>query len=122
MKMKIATERRFFTAVVALAATALLFTLVLRDTATTHAAMRQQATRSLAQSGKTISEGDAVACVTGAPYRDGLFQGKLARERGEAGHISAGRWSSQVDRAAYSHGYQEAFGGALSNRSEAATR
>jgi len=78
--MKIAMNHRLLTAVVALTGTA-LFTLVLHDTATTHAAMRQQATRSLAQSGKTISEGDAVAYVTGAPYRDGLFQGKLARER-----------------------------------------
>jgi len=120
--MKIATRNRFFTAVVALAGTALLFTLVVRDTATTHAAMRQRATRSLARSGKTISEADAVAYVTGAPYRDGLFQGKLARERGEAGHISADRWSSQLDHTAYSDGYQEGFGDAANNRSEVATR
>ena len=120
--MKIASKNRFFTAIVALAGTALLLTLVLRDTATTHAAMRQQATRSLAQSGKTISEADAVAYVTGAPYRDGLFQGKLARERGEAAHISAGRWSSQLDRTAYSDGYQEGFGSAVNNRSEAGAK
>ena len=109
--MKIVTKNRCLTVVLALAGTALLFTLVLRDTATTPAAMRQQATQSLAKSGETISEADAVAYVTGAPYRDELFQGKLARERGEAGHISAGRWSSQLDRTAYSHGYQEGFVG-----------
>ena len=109
--MKIVTKNRCLTVVLALAGTALLFTLVLRDTATTPAAMRQQATQSLAKSGETISEADAVAYVTGAPYRDGLFQGKLARERGEAGHISVGRWSSQLDRTAYSHGYQEGFVG-----------
>jgi hypothetical protein len=114
MKMKIATKNRLLIAVVALAGTALC-TLMLRDTATTHAAMRQQATRSLAQSGKTISEGDAMAYVAGAPYRDGLSQGKLARERGEAGHISAGRWSSQLDRTAHSDGYQQGFGTGAGN-------
>jgi len=114
MKMKIAMNHRLLTAVVALTGTA-LFTLVLHDTATTHAAMRQQATRWLAQSGKTISEGDAVAYVTGAPYRDGLFQGKLARDRGDAGHISAGRWSSQLDRTAYSDGYQQGLGTGVDN-------
>lgn len=120
--MKIASRNGLFTAVVVLSGTALLLTLVLRDTATTHAAMGQQATRSLAQSGKTIPEADAVAYVTGAPYRDGLFQGKLARERGEAAHLSMSRWSSLVDRTAYTDGYQEGFAGTVNNSSNAVTK
>jgi hypothetical protein len=108
--MKTNSNSRIFAVLAALAGLALL-TFVLRDTATTEAAMRRQATRTLSQSGQPVRGTDAVAYVTSAPYRDGLFQGQLARDRHEALHISAGRWSSQLDRSAYADGYLEGFGG-----------
>jgi hypothetical protein len=108
--MKTNSNSRIFPAVAALAGLALLLTLVLRNT-TTEAAMRQQATRILAQSDHPVLGTDAVAYVNSAPYRDGLFQGQLRRERGEALHVSASRWPSQLDRDAYRDGYLEGFGG-----------
>jgi hypothetical protein len=111
MKMENNSKNRSLLVVTALAGLALLMTLVLRDTATIHAAMKQKAIKKLAQSGNAVAGADAIAYVTSAPYRDGLFQGKLARERGELGRVSAGRWSSQLDRSAYTDGYLEGFGG-----------
>jgi len=122
MKMKTNSNNRIFAVVAALAGLALLLTLVLRDTATTEAALNLQATRTLAQSGHPVRGSDAVAYVTSAPYRDGLFQGKLARERGETLHVSAGRWPSQLDRSAYLDGYLEGFGGVADSASNHATR
>jgi hypothetical protein len=111
------SRNRCLTVIAALAGLALLLTLVLRDTATTHAAREQPVTRKLTPAGSVARRSDAVAYVTSAPYRDGLFEGKLARERGEAGHVSAGRWSSQLDRSAYTDGYLEGFGGLAGNTS-----
>jgi hypothetical protein len=119
--MKTNSNSRIFAAIAALAGLALLLTLVLRNTAT-EAAMRQQATRTLAQSGHPVRGTDAVAYVTSAPYRDGLFQGQLTRERGEALHVSASRWPSQLDRDAYRDGYLEGFGGPVNSASKYAAK
>jgi hypothetical protein len=43
----------------------------------------------------------------GAPYRDGLFVGKLAQQRGENREPSVGRWATQTDREAFSAGYDQ---------------
>jgi hypothetical protein len=43
-----------------------------------------------------------------AAYRDGLYVGKLAQQRGEERQPSVGRWSTSVDRDAFSAGYSEA--------------
>jgi hypothetical protein len=104
---------RYFAGAAAMAGFALLLTLLLHDTTTTQAALKQQARQSLAQSPSAVRGADAMAYVTSAPYRDGLFEGKLARERGEKGHVSAGRWSSELDRSAYTSGYLEGFDGAI---------
>ncbi len=45
-----------------------------------------------------------------APYRDGLFQGKLAAERGrvrDTNALSRGRWSEEEKRAHFVMGYKE---------------
>lgn len=42
-----------------------------------------------------------------APYRDGLYLGKLAQERGEQRQPSVGRWANQTDREAFSAGYEQ---------------
>jgi len=122
MKMENNARNRSLVVVAALAGLALLMTLVLRDTATIHAAMKQKAIKKMAQSGNAFAGADAIAYVTSAPYRDGLFQGKLARERGELGHVSAGRWSSRLDRSAYTDGYLEGFGGPANSSSKEAVK
>jgi hypothetical protein len=121
-KMKTNSNRRIFAVVAAPAGLALLLTLVQRDTATTEAAINLQSARTSAQSGYPVRGTDAVAYVTSAPYRDGLFQGKLARERGETLHISAGRWPSPLDRGAYLDGYVEGFGSVADSASSHATK
>ena len=122
MKMENNSRNRSLVVVAALAGLAPLMTLVLRDTATTHAAMKQKAIKKLAQSSNAVAGTDAIAYVTSAPYRDGLFQGKLARERGELGRVSAGRWSSRLDRSAYTDGYLEGFGGPANSSSTDAVK
>jgi hypothetical protein len=42
-----------------------------------------------------------------APYRDGLYVGKLALERNEQRQPSIGRWATQADREAFSAGYDQ---------------
>jgi hypothetical protein len=49
------------------------------------------------------------ATATSAAFRDGLYLGKLTAKQGGRPHISAGRWSSESDRAAFAQGYQEGF-------------
>jgi hypothetical protein len=52
-----------------------------------------------------ISTGDN----TSGPYRDGLYQGKLAIDRGSVAHLAVGRWADQADRAAFTAGYEKAY-------------
>jgi len=49
-----------------------------------------------------------------APYRDGLFQGRLAAPRGGADRPNVGRWSSDDARAHFIQGYEQAYRDALS--------
>jgi hypothetical protein len=46
---------------------------------------------------------------TNVAFRDGLYVGKIANERGAKPHISVGRWVSQEDRDAYSAGYLQGY-------------
>ena len=45
--------------------------------------------------------------VTSAPYRDGLYEGKLAAEHGGNRRFRRARWAGQEDRAAFAAGFQE---------------
>jgi hypothetical protein len=47
--------------------------------------------------------------ASSAPYRDGLYLGKLAAERGDSIHVATGRWARGEDRALFLSGYDEAF-------------
>jgi hypothetical protein len=49
------------------------------------------------------------AFANSAPFHDGLFQGKLAKERGEQARVSQSRWAFGEDQSAYELGYQHAF-------------
>lgn len=44
-----------------------------------------------------------------AAFRDGLYQARLATQRGEKPQLTAGRWSRDLDRRAYVAGYQQAY-------------
>jgi hypothetical protein len=49
------------------------------------------------------------AFANSAPFRDGLFQGKLAKQRGQQARVSQSRWALGEDQSAYERGYQHAF-------------
>jgi hypothetical protein len=49
------------------------------------------------------------ALANSAPFRDGLFQGKLAKQRGKQARVSQSRWALGEDQSAYELGYQHAF-------------
>ena len=49
------------------------------------------------------------AFANGAPFRDGLFQGKLARQRGAPARVSESRWAFGKDQSAYESGFRHAF-------------
>ncbi len=51
------------------------------------------------------------AFANSAPFRDGLFQGKLAKQRGERPRVSQSRWVFDEDQTSYAAGYQQAFAG-----------
>ena len=51
----------------------------------------------------------APGSLTDAPYRDGLFLGRLAAQRGAPNLPSLGRWSSAEDRAHFVLGYEQAY-------------
>jgi hypothetical protein len=47
--------------------------------------------------------------ATNAAFRDGLYLGGLAAQRGEEPRIAEGRWSSQPDRASFTVGYHQGY-------------
>src|SRR5258705_9489919 len=53
---------------------------------------------------KTIADG-----ASNAAFRDGLYQAKLALQRGSGAHVAIGRWRSDEDRASFAAGYQQGF-------------
>jgi hypothetical protein len=63
-----------------------------------------------------LSADDNVSQITDGAYRDGLFQGKIAAERGDAPHIAVGRWSTVAERASFTAGYQRGYTKVLSAR------
>jgi hypothetical protein len=50
----------------------------------------------------------AVDPLLTAAYRDGLYVGKLAAQRGEQRAAPVGRWATQTDRDAFRAGYEQA--------------
>ncbi len=58
---------------------------------------------------KYSSTNPANAAQASAAVRDGMYQARLAAQRGEEPHLSAARWSREADRRAYVAGYQQAY-------------
>jgi len=69
------------------------------------------------QNGRTSngwqSSGIQTAHATSAPYRDGLYLGKLAAAGGGEPHISTGRWTTEADRASFKAGFQQGYDAGL---------
>jgi hypothetical protein len=59
--------------------------------------------------------------TTSGPFRDGLYLGKLAAERGGVPHISNGRWSTEADRASFTAGFQQGYHDRLLRRTSKAS-
>jgi hypothetical protein len=49
------------------------------------------------------------ARATSAPYRDGLYLGKLAAAGGREPRISSGRWTTEADRTSFTTGFQQGY-------------
>jgi hypothetical protein len=50
-----------------------------------------------------------IAYANNAPYRDGLYVGRLHAESGRAPKTTTSRWSTASDRAAFMEGYREGY-------------
>jgi len=42
-------------------------------------------------------------------FRDGLYLGRLAAERGQPRHVASGRWSTTDNRALFAAGYEQGY-------------
>jgi hypothetical protein len=94
---------------IAIAAAALTFTthavLGARSMKVTSAAsVKQQAAKPQAAASSQASTTDP---LLSAAYRDGLYVGKLAAQRGEQRLAPVGRWATQSDREAFLAGYEQ---------------
>ena len=56
--------------------------------------------------------------ASNAAFRDGLYQAKLAVERGSGVHVATGRWASDEDRISFAAGYEQGYAQALDRRHE----
>jgi hypothetical protein len=50
-----------------------------------------------------------VTQATSAPFRDGLYLGKLAADRGTEPHVASGRWAAEADRILFAAGFQQGY-------------
>jgi len=81
-------------------------------TFTTHAvqgarSMKESQGTSVKTRASTAQSGSTDRLLTAA-YRDGLYVGKLAAQRGEQRQAPVGRWAMQTDRDAFLAGYEQA--------------
>src|ERR1700730_18557228 len=58
----------------------------------------------------------AVAQITNAAFRDGLYLGRLGAERGAEAHIASGRWTTSEDRSSFTAGYQQGYSDGLASK------
>ena len=70
--------------------------------------MKETSETSVKPQAAATSQSRAINALSSAAYRDGLYVGKLAAQRGEQRLAPVGRWSAQDDRDAFLVGYQQA--------------
>ncbi len=51
--------------------------------------------------------------TTDGAFRDGLYLGRLAAQRGSEPHIASGRWATDRGRASFTEGYQQGYSESL---------
>jgi len=56
-----------------------------------------------------LSGNTTVSQASNAAFRDGLYLGRFDAESGRTRHLCVGRWSSDVNRAWFTAGYQAAY-------------
>ena len=66
--------------------------------------------------GAYFSANDNVAQTTNGAFRDGLYLGRLAAERGVAPRVARGRWATAEDQASFTAGYERGYKGVLASR------
>ena len=59
--------------------------------------------------GAYFSANDNVAQTTNGAFRDGLYLGRLAAERGLAPRVARGRWATAEDQASFTTGYERGY-------------
>ena len=55
------------------------------------------------------SPNQSAAQISDGAFRDGLYLGKLAAERGAAPHVAIGRWATSQDRSSFTAGYRQGY-------------
>jgi hypothetical protein len=63
-----------------------------------------------------FSANDNVAQTTNGAFRDGLYLGRLAAERGIAPRVARCRWATAEDRASFTAGYERGYKELLASR------
>jgi len=64
---------------------------------------------------KSSFGGDSNRGNSGA-YRDGLYLGRFAAERGRPRHVVSGRWATTDNRALFAAGYEQGYGDSVVTR------
>ena len=63
-----------------------------------------------------FSANDNVAQTTNGAFRDGLYLGRLAAERGIPQHVARGRWATAEGQASFTVGYESGYMEVLASR------
>ena len=63
-----------------------------------------------------FSANDNLAQTTNGAFRDGLYLGRLAAERGMAPRVARGRWATAEDQASFTAGYERGYKEVLASR------
>jgi len=61
------------------------------------------------------------AQLTDGAFRDGVYLGRLAAQRGGEHHVAVGRWVTAQDRSSFSAGYERGYSEFLASRVAATT-
>jgi hypothetical protein len=78
-------------------------------------------TASLLRTDHPASSNQTVAQAIDGAFRDGMYLGKLAAERGEGSHVAIGRWATPKDRSSFTTGYQQGYNEFLASRAASAS-
>jgi hypothetical protein len=82
------------------------------------------ATATLAINPRSLNPGTTaeVRLAADGAFRDGLYLGKLAAERGQPLRLAVGRWSTDQDRSMFTAGYRRGYNESLANAGANAER